>query len=223
MKKSLLFLILLLPVNFLCLKAFAQVNYKPNNEIEAFRKLDSTDPPPKNGILFIGSSSFTKWKDLEKTFASYQAINRGFGGSTLTDAIYYVNDLVGTYQPRQIVVYSGENDIAYSNVPADTVLHRFETLFTLIRQKLPFVPIAFISIKPSPSRAKFQQTVIESNKLIKKYLRGQQKTAFINVYSRMLDKKKQMRPELYIADQLHMNEKGYQIWTKAIKPYLIKP
>lgn len=222
MKKYLLLLILLLPVNFLCLKAFAQATYKRNNEIEAFKKRDSISPSAKNSILFIGSSSFTNWKTLEKTFAPYQAINRGFGGSTLMDAIYYVNDLVGPYQPRQIVIYSGENDIAYANVPADTVLNRFQTLFTLIRQKLPLVPVAYISIKPSPSRAKFQQTVTESNKLIKKYLRKQQKTAFIDVYRRMLDKKKQLRPELYVADQLHMNEQGYQIWTKAIKPHLIK-
>lgn len=213
---------LLLPHVFCCGKIFAQEKNPNEQEIQAFKKQDSIHPPPKNGILFIGSSSLRKWTDLEKTFASYQAINRGFGGSTLTDAIYYVNDLIDPYQPRQVVIYSGENDIAYKNVPADTVLNRFKIWFALVRQKLPLVPIAFISIKPSPSRAKFQQTVIESNKRIKKYLRGQRKTAFINVYGRMLDKKKQMRPELYVEDQLHMNEKGYQIWTKAIKPYLIK-
>ena len=160
---------------------------------------------------------------MEKTFAAYQTINRGFGGSTLTDAIFYVNNLVDPYQPRQIVIYSGENDIAEGNVSAETVLNRFKTLFTLIRQKLPLVPVAFISIKPSPSRAKFQQTVIESNQLIKKYLHGQPKTTFINIYDLMLDNKKQMRPELYVEDQLHMNERGYEIWTKAIEPYLIKP
>jgi len=222
MKKYLFFLMLLLSGIFWCDTIFAQEKNPNEGEIQAFKKLDRIHPPPKNGVLFIGSSSLRKWTDLEKTFSAYQAINRGFGGSTLTDAIFYVNDLIGPYQPRQVVVYSGENDIAYKNVPADTVLNRFKTLFNLVRQKLPLVPVAFISIKPSPSRAKFQPTVIESNKLIKKYLRGQQKTAFINIYDRMLDKEKQMRPELYVEDQLHMNEKGYAIWTKAIKPHLIK-
>lgn len=214
---------LLLPGVFWCAKVFPQEKNPNEQEIQAFKKLDRIHPKPQNGILFIGSSSLRKWTNLEKTFAAYHAINRGFGGSTLTDAIFYVDDLIGPYQPRQVVIYSGENDIAYKNVPADTVLNRFKTLFTLIRQKLPLVPIAFISIKPSPSRAKFQQTIIESNKLIKKYLRGQPKTAFIDIYDLMLNQKKQMRPELYVEDQLHMNEKGYEIWTKAIKPYLIKP
>lgn len=222
MKKYLLFLMLLLPGIFGCDTIFAQEKNPNEEEIEAFKKLVSIHPLLKNGILFIGSSSLRKWTYLEKTFAAYNAINRGFGGSTLTDAIFYINDLIDPYQPSQVVIYSGENDIAAGNVSAEMVLDRFKTLFTLIRQKLPRVPIAFISIKPSPSRAKFQQTVIESNKLIKKYLREQQKTAFINVYRLMLDRKKQMRPELYVDDQLHMNEHGYQIWTKAIQPHLIK-
>jgi lysophospholipase L1-like esterase len=222
MKKHFLFLMLLLPVNFLFNPVFAQQKKPFYDEIQAFKKLDSLNPPPKNGILFIGSSSLRKWTDLEKTFNSYAAINRGFGGSTLADAIYYVNDLIDPYQPRQIVIYSGENDIAEGNVSAEMVSDRFKTLFGLIRQKLPQVSIAFISIKPSPSRAKFQSVVIQANQLIKKYLQQQPKTAFIDVYSLMLDQKRQMRPELFLEDNLHMNAKGYQIWTKAIQPYLLK-
>ena len=222
MKKLLLFILLLLG-NFWCGRVFAQQKHAFYDEIEAFKKQDQLYPPPKNSIVFIGSSSLRKWIDLEKTFADYQAINRGFGGSTLTDAIFYVDDLIDPYQPRQVVIYSGENDIAEGNISAEMVLKRFQTLFGLIRQKLPLVPVAFISIKPSPSRAKFQPIVIEANKLIRKFLRKQRKTTFINVYRKMLDKKKQMRPELFVSDMLHMNGQGYQIWTKAIKPHLIKP
>ncbi len=221
MKKTHAFFItLFLLLSFVC-PAFAQQKHAFNDEIEAFKKQDSIHQPPKNGILFFGSSSLRKWTDLEKTFADYQAINRGFGGSTLEDAIYYVNDLVDPYQPRQIVIYSGENDIANGST-AEVVVGRFKTLFTLIRQKLPDVPVAFISIKPSPSRAKYQSVMTETNKQIKKYLRKQQKTDFINVYRPMLDKKKQLRPEIYEGDMLHMKPQGYEIWTKAIRPYLIK-
>ncbi|MGI4727175.1 MAG: GDSL-type esterase/lipase family protein [Janthinobacterium lividum] len=221
MRKTWLLSILFLSVNFWCEAILAQQKAPFYEEIQAFKKQDSLTPPPKNGVLFIGSSSLRKWTDLEKTFAAYHAINRGFGGSTLTDAIYYEHDLVDPYQPRQIVIYSGENDIAAGNVSAQMVLDRFEKLFELIRQKQPLVPVAFISIKPSPSRARFQPIVIESNALIKKFLREKRKTVFINVYRKMLTKQ-QMRPELFGPDMLHMNEQGYQIWTKAIQPHLIK-
>ncbi len=222
MKKNLLFLILFLSVNFWGEAVYAQQKAPFYDEIEAFKKQDSLNLPPKNGVLFIGSSSLRKWTGLEKTFVAYHAINRGFGGSTLKDAIYYEHDLVDPYQPKQIVIYSGENDIAEGNVSAQTVLDRFKTFFELIRQKQPLVPVAFISIKPSPSRAKFQPVVIESNALIKKFLRKQRKAVYIDVYSKMLTKDGQMRPELFGPDMLHMNESGYQIWTKAIRPHLIK-
>lgn len=222
MKKNLLFLILFLSVNFWRQNIFAQQKAPFYDEIQAFKKLDNTNPPPENCTLFFGSSSLRKWTDLEKTFADFNAINRGFGGSTLENAIYYVNDLIDPYHPRQIVIYSGENDIAEGNVSAQMVLNRFEKLFELIRQKRPLVPVAFISIKPSPSRAKFQPIVIEANALIKKFLRKQRKTDYINVYRKMLAKREQMQPELFGSDMLHMNEQGYAIWTKAIKPHLIK-
>ncbi|MGI4020560.1 MAG: GDSL-type esterase/lipase family protein [Janthinobacterium lividum] len=222
MKKSQLFLILFLSVNFCYHDIFAQQKAPFYDEIQAFKKQDSLNPPRKNGVLFIGSSSLRKWTDLEKTFADYHAINRGFGGSTLTDAIYYEHDLVDPYQPKQIVIYSGENDIAAGNVSAQMVLDRFKKLFGLIRQKQALVPVAFISIKPSPSRAKFQPIVIEANNLIKKFLRKERKTTYIDIYRAMLDENRQMRPELFGSDMLHMNEKGYQIWTKAIQPHLIK-
>lgn len=222
MKKNFLFAILFLSGIFWCPCVFAQQQEPYHDEIQAFKKQDSLKPPPKNGIVFIGSSSLRKWTDLEKTFADYHAINRGFGGSTLTDAIYYEHDLVDPYQPKQVVIYSGENDIAYGNVTAQMVLNRFKTLFKLIRDKQPLLPVAFISIKPSPSRAQFQPIMIEANQLIKNFLQKERKTVFIDVYKKMLNEQGQMRPELFGPDMLHMNAMGYQIWTDAIRPHLIK-
>lgn len=222
MRKNRLLWILFLSVNFWCADVLAQQKAPFYDEIQAFKKLDSLKPAPKNGILFIGSSSLRKWVALENIFEPYNAINRGFGGSTLKDAIYYNQDLMDHHEPRQVIIYSGENDIAEGNVSAAMVLSRFETLFSLIRQKAPGVPIGFISIKPSPSRAKYLPIVIESNSLIKNFLRSQRHTAFIDVFKKMLDKHQQMRPELFEPDMLHMNDAGYDIWVKAIKPHLIK-
>ncbi len=222
MKKILLCVILFLSVNFWCADIFAQQKAPFYEEIQAFKKLDSLKPAPKNGILFIGSSSLRKWVALEDIFGSYNAINRGFGGSTLNDAIYYNQDLMDHHEPCQVIIYSGENDIAEGNVSAAMVLKRFKTLFNLIRQKAPGVPIGFISIKPSPSRAKYLPITIESNNLIKRFLRSQRHTVFIDVFKEMLDKHQQIRPELFGPDMLHMNDAGYEIWIKAIKPHLIK-
>jgi lysophospholipase L1-like esterase len=213
-------LFLLLALSCISTLGFAQ--QKPFwNEIQAFKKKDSLHAPLKNGILFIGSSSFTKWTDLENVYKDYAAINRGFGGSTLVDVNNYIQDVVFPYEARQIVIYCGENDIA-AGASAIKTLNRFATLFTGIRNNQPDVPVAYISMKQSPSRTKFLSAVIHANSLIKEYLTHYKATKFIDVDSKMHNKDGSLRPELFLPDMLHMKQPGYDIWIKEITPNLLK-
>jgi len=193
------------------------------DDIQAFKKQDSAHFPGANKILFVGSSSFTKWTDVQTYFPAYPIINRGFGSSRLTDQIRYVKDIVYPYKPKQIIIYCGENDLASSDtVTAKMVYNRFVKLFTLIRNKFPAVPIAYISMKPSPSRQLLMEKMREGNSLIQNYLKTKKATAFIDVYKDMIDDEGKPRPELYLDDNLHINKSGYMIWKKAIEPYLKK-
>ena len=192
------------------------------NDIQNFKKQDSVSFPPRNAILLIGSSSFTKWTDVQDYFPGYTIVNRGFGGSTLLDEIFYVNDIVFPYQPKQIIIYCGENDLASSEtVSAAMVLERFKQLFQMIRNKTE-APIAYISMKPSPSRRHLFTKMREGNQLIKDFLATQKNTAFIDVHQKMLDTNGEPLPELFLDDSLHMNAKGYAIWKKEMEPYMQK-
>jgi lysophospholipase L1-like esterase len=206
---------------FLSLSIFAQSNYPFAKEITQYKEQDSKDFPPSNGILFVGSSSLRIWKNLEEVYKDYNAINRGFGGSTLGQAIYYADDIIYPYQPRQVVIYSGENDLA-EGASVEITYDRFKTFFDLIRKKMPNVPIAFISIKPSPSRVNLMPKMIAANKLIEDFLAKKTNTKFINVFDAMLQNNQQPKSDIFLADNLHMNDKGYQIWINIITPYLIK-
>jgi lysophospholipase L1-like esterase len=193
------------------------------NDIRTFKKQDSISFPPKNAILFVGSSSFTKWKDVQSYFPGYTIINRGFGGSVLNDVIRYEKDIIFPYQPKQVVIYCGENDVASSDtVSAEIVLERFKKLFTDIRRELPNATITFISFKPSPSRWQMKGRMIASNKLIRKYLKKKKNTSFVSVWNSMLAADGQPIADIFIEDRLHMNAKGYAIWQKIIEPYLQK-
>src|SRR5690349_21301107 len=146
-------------------------------EIAAFKKQDSAHFPTKNAILFVGSSSFRKWTDVQQYFPGYIIINRGFGGSSLPDVIRYADDIIFPYHPKQVVIYCGDNDLAASDtITANTVLERFKTLFTMIRQHEPNASIVFVSIKPSPSREKLMPKMKEANALIQQYLKTKQHT-----------------------------------------------
>jgi lysophospholipase L1-like esterase len=200
--------------------ALLQAQQRPFwNDIQKFKKLDSLSAPPENAILFIGSSSFTMWQDVNDYFPGKTIINRGFGGSSLPHLIMYFNEIVKPYKPKQVVIYCGENDLAVDSAKPHNVLERFTQLFEMIRKAHPNVPIAFISIKPSPSRAKFMSAMELSNQLINAYLSKQSNTSYINVYNDMLINGKP-EPALFISDSLHMSKKGYSLWQLKIKPYL---
>ena len=193
------------------------------DEIIAFKKNDSIAMPQKNAILFVGSSSFRMWTNVKQDFPLHSIINRGFGGSSLTDVIRYADQIIFPYQPAQILIYAGENDLASADtVSAQMINDRFQQLFKLIRIELPDVAIAFVSIKPSPSRQHLLQKVIAANDLIKNFLTTQTKAAYIDVFSAMIDEKKNPLPDLFIEDRLHMNKKGYAIWLQIIYPHLLK-
>ncbi len=193
------------------------------SDIVSFKKDDSIKKPALYSILFIGSSSFTKWQDVNDYFPEYTIINRGFGGSTLVDVIRYAYDIILPYEPKQVLIYCGENDLAsQENISPEEVLHRVKTLFNIIRTNLPDATIDYVSIKPSPVRASIQDRVKIANKEIRAFLKTQKNAGFIDIYDAMLDSNGNMREELYLSDRLHMKPEGYAIWKKAIAPYLIK-
>lgn len=192
-------------------------------DIQAFKKQDSVQAPPNNAILLIGSSSFTLWKDVQTYFPGYVLLNRGFGGSSLPDLIRYADAIIFPYQPKQIIIYCGENDLASSDtVTASMVVDRFKTLFGMIRAKLPTTPVAFVSLKPSPSRQHLMTKMVAANNEIRKYLKTKPRTAFIDVYHAMLTKEGLPISTIFVEDNLHMNAQGYAIWKQVIKPYLLK-
>lgn len=194
-----------------------------SNDIAAFKKQDSISFPGTGKILFTGSSSFTMWQDVQDYFPGYSIINRGFGGSSLTDLIRYAKDVIFPYEPRQIVIYCGENDFAGDdNLYPARVAQRFMDLFSIIRGRFKKVPVAYISIKPSPSRQHLMAKFSAANIMIREFLKKKKRTAFINVYHAMLKDDKMPMDDIFLDDNLHMNKKGYAIWQKIIQPYLIK-
>lgn len=193
------------------------------NEINAFKQADRAVPPAKGQILFVGSSSFRLWHDLQKDFPDVSVLNRGFGGSNLLDVIRYAQDIITPYQAKQVVIYCGENDLAGdTTLSAKDVFKRFKRLVHLIRQDKSDLPIVFVSLKPSPSRFHLIHKIIEANSRIAHYCSKHKKMSFANVYDPMLDTEFQPRPELFLEDKLHMTPAGYKIWKDVIEPYLIK-
>jgi len=190
-------------------------------EIEAFAEKDGQGMPERNKIVFLGSSSIRMWKDAEHVFADYGVINRGFGGSQTSDAIYYFDELAGRYEPKQIVFYEGDNDIAAGKSPKQ-VLNDFRQFVAIMEKSLPDCYLTFIAIKPSIARWELAKEMKKANKMIQKFCNKKANLEFVDVWTPMLGTDGKPMAEIFIKDNLHMNAKGYAIWNKTIAPFLKK-
>ena len=192
------------------------------SEIAAFAAADRRNPPLPGQILFIGSSSFTRWTDVDQYFPGHHILNRAFGGSTLLDQIRYVKDVVFPYRPKQIVIYCGENDFAADpRLTADQMVGRFDQLYRLIRQRLPRTPLVYVSMKPSPSRWSMRDKFQAANRKIQSVAGHGRRLVFVDVWTPMLGENGQPKADIFGPDKLHMNEKGYRIWQPLLEKVLL--
>ncbi|WP_395744969.1 GDSL-type esterase/lipase family protein [Prosthecobacter sp.] len=206
---------------FLVLTAPFAVALEPANParfekaIQAFEAEDAAKAPPKDVTVFVGASNIRRWQSLPERFKKTPVLNRGFGGCHLSDVAFFAERCVIKYQPKQIYVNSGGNDIHAGHTPEE-VLASFDAFVTKVRAALPKTPVSFLSIPPSPSRWSEVEQVKKANALIAAFC-AKQGLEFIDTFTLLLSADGQPRPELYVKDQLHFSEAGYDIITSAIR------
>lgn len=192
--------------------------------IVQFEKQDAEQGKPSNGIVFLGSSSFAYWQTMTTDLAPLPVTNRGFGGSTMAEANYYADRILFPYQPKIIVVYEGENDlnVGENHQTPEQVLAAFRVLVDRVARRLPKAQLYFVSMKPSASRWANWAVTQRGNELIEAYIKTKKQLHFIDVRPVMLGANGRPRPDIFRADSLHMNAKGYALWTGIIKPVLMR-
>jgi lysophospholipase L1-like esterase len=188
------------------------------SEISGFEQWDNKNSFPADAVLFVGSSSIRMWQ-TRTSFPDLPVINRGFGGSHISDINFYFKRIILPYKPKLIVFYAGDNDIA-SGKSAQQVLEDFRRFAEMVREKLPKTPIIFISIKPSESRWNFWPVAKQANEMIRLFCENNNRLTFVDAGSVLLNADGKVNNEFFLADKLHMNEKGYHKWTQVLRPVI---
>lgn len=217
MRMKLLWSFLLVPLSL-----FAQTNTPASKwakELAAFEASDATNPPPKHAILFLGSSTIRFWTSLKQDFPGKPVFNRGFGGSQVFEATALADRLVFPYEPRLIVFYSGDNDLAAGR-SVDQVVADYQAFFKKIHEQLPDTVIATLSIKPCIARWKLRDNVATVNARVKALCESDAKLRFIDIAPLMIGDDGKPKPDLFKADGLHPSQKCYEMWAKVVQPYL---
>ncbi len=188
-------------------------------EIAAFDREDRAGLPPPGAILFLGSSTLRLMWNTHESFPDRPVINRGFGGSRIEDCIRAAPRIVLPLRPGTVVFYAGDNDLAEGKRP-DQVVRNFRQLAGFLRESLPGVRILFLSIKPSPCREHLLEAVRQANGGILDWMNARTRLDYVDVFSPMLDAGGRIRSELFSNDMLHMNEDGYALWARILRPAL---
>ncbi len=186
-------------------------------EISAFEAQDKTSPPPKNGLLFTGSSSIRLWKSLPGSFPDATIVNRGFGGSTIADATHFADRIIFPYEPKAVFLRAGGNDI-HAGEPVERVFVDYKDFVAKVRSKMPDVPIVFIGQSPAPSRWADRDKVKRLNELVEQYTKETPGLKYIETYDLTVTPDGTPREELFIKDKLHPNEEGYKLMAQRIRP-----
>ncbi len=190
--------------------------------VAAFETEDAASPPPKNAIVGIGSSSMRGWhKSIHEDLAPLTVIPRGFGGSDMYDVLAFVDRIVIPYEPRAVMLYEGDNDIA-AGLPPEAVLAAFRAFAAKIHQALPQTRIYVLSVKPSISRWSMWPQMVETNELLKAECATDDRLHYIDIATPMLGEDGEPLPDIFLKDNLHMNRKGYDIWTETVRPVLME-
>jgi len=182
--------------------------------ISAFEELDSAQASSKNAVLFVGSSSIRMW-DLANLFNGLDTVNRGFGGSQMADIVFYVHQLVLKHEPKSVVVYAGDNDIAKGKLP-ERVFADFAEFVAILAEGLPNVQVHYIAIKPSVKRWNFIGKIRSANHLIESYCDSHDRLHFVDICGEMLNDDGKPNPDMFVKDGLHLSKLGYEGWTQKV-------
>ncbi len=188
-------------------------------DIAAFDEQNSAGAVPSGGIVFIGSSSIRRW-DLGESWPGLDAVNRGFGGSLLTDTVHFLERIAGPLAPRALVVYAGDNDFSRGSSIGEVVAS-FEALAAKRRTAFPEVPLVFVAIKPSVKRWELWPAMVEANAAIAALCGEDPKLHFADIAAPMLDGAEGAPAEKWFAaDGLHLSPEGYELWASVVSQAL---
>ncbi len=200
----------------------AQQAVDPNRwepAIQRFEAADKAHPPAKGSIVFIGASSIARWETLAESFPGLPVVNRGFGGSEMADSVKYATRVVVPHAPRTVVLYAGENDLN-RGVSPEVIAADFARFYDVIRTGTPTTRIVVIGLKPSLLRWKLRDGMHRTNQLIRSHCQANPGCVYVDPWPLMIGKDGTPKPEMFVADGLHMTAEGYKAWTQMLRPHL---
>lgn len=191
--------------------------------IQRFEAMDDVTSPPQGAIVLTGSSSIMFWNEhAPADLAPLTVIPRGFGGSVMNDVLHYLDRVVLNYRPRAVLIYEGDNDTGRNNIPNDVIVAQLEEIISRIHAYSPQTRIYVLSVKPSVARAATWPIAQALNEQYQQVVAANPQVYYIDVATPFLNADGSVMTDIFVEDNLHLNDKGYQIWAASIREVLMQ-
>ena len=218
MKKSIVFAGYLIAFLLSSILLNAQDPLRFENEINQISQLNNQFSQDQKVVVFTGSSSIRMWKDVQSYFPEVTAVNTGFGGSHMSDLLYFLDKTVLRFNPDILFIYEGDNDISAGKKPKE-ILKTTKAVINKLREEIPETKIILISPKPSIARWNLEKQYLKLNGLLKKFSE-KEGLGFANVWAAMLNEDGTLKKEIFLNDGLHMKKQGYDLWYEVLKNFM---
>ncbi len=203
---------------------FAQQEIDPTrweSAMQAFDEQDRASPPPEGAIVLTGSSSIARWNDeAAAALAPLTVIARGFGGSTMQEALYHLDRVALRYRPRAILIYEGDNDTWY-RIPEDDIVDHFRQIVARVHEELPETRIYVMSVKPSVARVDVWPAAQKVNGQLKAIAEANPLVHYVDAVTPFMKADGTVMTDIFIDDNLHFNTLGNLIWGSTIRAALM--
>lgn len=184
--------------------------------VQRMLEADRATPPEREAVLFMGSATTSGW-NLPHYFPEYRTIKRGLGGSLVSEATHYADQLIIPFAPSTIVLYAGDNDIAYG-MTAEMVARDTERFIQSIREALPDTRI--VLVRPSIARLEVVEAVKAVSPQLAAMAAADDQVYFVELLDGLLGDDGGPRVDLLDEDMHHLNDAGFDLLTAATKPVL---
>ncbi|MCL2119361.1 MAG: GDSL-type esterase/lipase family protein [Planctomycetaceae bacterium] len=190
--------------------------FRFEKDIVDYEKKTLDHPLPENCSMFVGSSTWRWWGDqLEKDFAEFHAVNRGFGGSTVPDVLHVMHRIITPHKPARVVFFCGGNDIA-GGARAEKTFENLKTFLLRLWDASPDTEVFFVSNTRAPVREQFHEETIKYNNLVRDLADQMTRLHYIDTFTTLAGDDGKAQEKYFLQDRLHLNRDGQERWIPVI-------
>jgi CubicO group peptidase (beta-lactamase class C family)/lysophospholipase L1-like esterase len=181
-------------------------------------------PITSEDIVFLGNSLTENGKWNEYFPAARKIVNRGIGGDEalgIYDRLYQI--LPG--KPKKIFLQTGANDVSH-NLPVDSIVQRIALVVDKIRKESPETKLYLQGSLPiNETFERYKALAGKTDRFPELSLRLSELAAsrgitFIPLFPLFAQEGTNSLRKDLTGDGLHLNAKGYEIWSKTISKYI---